>query len=104
MLEAILRIERYAARGEEAFRGDELIQSWMVQNLQVIGEATRVLSQEFRDGHPDMPWSEMIGMRHVLVHEYFGIDLDIVWRVVSAELPMLKRKIDSMLRHPPGPA
>ena len=97
ILEAIERVERYAARGEQAFRRDELIQTWMVRNIQVIGEAARALSQNLRDDHPNIPWSSVIGMRHVLVHDYFDIDLDIVWRVIEQDVPALKRNIRNIL-------
>ena len=99
MLEAIERIEKYATRGETAFRLDELIQSWMVQNIQVIGEAARALSQDFRDEYRDIPWTNIVGMRHVMVHEYFEIDPDIVWEVVSKELPSLKSRLQAMLKN-----
>lgn len=98
ILEAIERVEKYAAHGQETFRRDELIQNWMVRHIQVIGEAARVLSRQFREQHVEIPWSDIIGMRHVMVHEYFGIDLDIVWQVVSADLPDLKRKIEIILK------
>ena len=97
ILEAIERVERYAACGEQAFRRDELIQTWMVRNIQVIGEAARALSQGLRDNHPDIPWSSVIGMRHVLVHDYFEVDLDIVWRVIERDVPALKRSIRNIL-------
>jgi uncharacterized protein with HEPN domain len=97
ILEAMARIDRHAARGEEAFRRDELIQAWMVQHLQIIGEAARALPAPFRDRYRDVPWAEIIGMRHVIVHEYFGIDLDIVWRVVTADLPALRQRIQGIL-------
>lgn len=96
ILEAIERIERYSVRGEEAFRSDELIQGWMTQQIQIIGEAARAISQEVRDRTPDIPWSEIIGMRHVLVHQYFEIDLDIMWQVISADLPKLKAKFQEL--------
>ena len=70
----------------------------MVRHLQVIGEAARTLSQTFREQHSEVPWASIIGMRHVLVHDYFGIDLDIVWRVVNADLPGLKRNIEDVLK------
>ncbi len=98
ILEAIERIEKHIARGEESFRRDELIQNWMLRHLQVIGEAARALSRAFRDQHEEIAWSSIIGMRHVLVHDYFGIDLDIVWRVVNTQLPELKRKIEAILK------
>jgi len=82
MLEAIEKIEKYAALGEGTFRKDELVQNWMLRHVQIIGEAARALPQEFRDQHPSVPWNDIIGMRHVLVHDYFDIDLDIVWGVL----------------------
>jgi uncharacterized protein with HEPN domain len=97
ILEAIQRVEKYAARGQEAFEQDELIQSWMVWHLQVIGEAARGLSEPFRKHHPEIPWAKIIGMRHILVHEYFGIDLGIVWQAISTDLPYLKRMLELAL-------
>jgi uncharacterized protein with HEPN domain len=72
ILEAIGHIDRYAARGREAFEADELIQSWFVRHLQIIGEAARALPEEIRAKMADIPWSKVIGMRHILVHDYFG--------------------------------
>ena len=63
VLEAIERIERYAARGRDAFEGDELLQSWFVRHLQIIGEAVRTLPADVRDRAPDVPWSKIVGMR-----------------------------------------
>lgn len=97
ILEAIARIERYAARGREAFERDELIQNWVVRHLQVIGEAARALPEEKRGLAPEVPWPKMIGMRHILVHDYFGIDTEVVWNVVERDLPGLKREIEKML-------
>ncbi|MBI3077073.1 MAG: DUF86 domain-containing protein [Deltaproteobacteria bacterium] len=94
---AMSRIEKYARSGEEVFRRDELIQNWMVRHLQIIGEAARALSPSLRARYPEIPWSDIIGMRHVLVHDYFGIDLDIVWRVISADIPRLKERIESIV-------
>lgn len=78
ILEAITRIERYAIQGREAFEQNELIQNWFIQHLQIIGEASRVLSATLRDRHPEVPWSNIIGMRNILAHNYFEIDLEIV--------------------------
>ena len=97
MLEAVERIEKYVARGRPAFDQDELIQNWMVQNLQVIGEAARALSPAVRDRHPEMAWSDIIGMRTVLVHHYFEIDVEIVWSAVTNDIPILKRKVQTIL-------
>jgi uncharacterized protein with HEPN domain len=95
--EAIERIERYATRGREAFEQDELIQIWVLYHLQIIGEAARALSPEFTAQHPQTPWPRIVGMRNILVHNYFGVDVSIVWSVVERELPLLKQQVASIL-------
>lgn len=95
--QAIERIERYAARGRTAFEQDELIQNWMLSHIQIIGEASSAISAELRAQYPQVSWRAIIGMRNVLVHHYFGIDLDIVWNVVERNLPDLKRTVTAML-------
>ena len=95
--EAIERIERYSAHGRETFEQDELIQTWVIHHLQVIGEACRSLEPEFREQHAEIPWSQIIGMRHILVHRYFNIDVETVWAVVERDLPELKRQIAAIL-------
>jgi uncharacterized protein with HEPN domain len=98
ILDAIANIERYAVRGRQAFESDELIQNWFVRHLQIIGEAAYALPKELRDQRPDIPWNEIIGMRHILVHDYFVIDIDIVWDAVDRDLPDLKDKVEGLLR------
>jgi uncharacterized protein with HEPN domain len=98
ILEAIERIDRYAVQGKQAFEQNELIQTWFTQNLQIIGEASRSLSSQIRDQYPAIPWTKMIGMRNILTHNYFEIDLDIVWAVVEQELPSLKQAVEAILR------
>jgi len=77
ILDAIVAIERYEPSSRTAFEQNELVQVWFLRHLQVIGEAARALAQETRDRAPDIPWSKIIGMRTILVHNYFEIDLDI---------------------------
>jgi uncharacterized protein with HEPN domain len=96
ILEAMERIEQYSVRGEAAFRSDELIQSWMARQIQIDGEAARSVSQELRERTPDIPWSKIIGIRHVLVHQYFEIDLDIVWQVIKVDLPSFKGRFQEL--------
>ena len=97
MLEAIQRIEKYAGRGRQAFVADELIQTYIVHNLQILGEAAAKIPSDQQREYPNLPWPKMVGMRNVLVHNYFNIDLDIVWQVVETELPALKEKIGRIL-------
>jgi len=98
ILEAIKRVERYAKRGRKAFQTDELIQNWVIHHIQIIGEAAGKLSEAFRKAHTEVPWPQIIKMRHVLVHDYFGIDLEEVWAAVEHDLPDLKRKVNAILR------
>jgi uncharacterized protein with HEPN domain len=97
ILEAIERIERYAARGRAAFEADDLIQVWVLYHLQILGEAARKLSDALRQGHPEVPWAQIIAMRNILVHDYFGLDVVEVWAAVERDIPDLKRKIESIL-------
>ena len=98
MLDAIVRIERYAARGREAFNQDEMIQVWMFHHIQIIGEAAARLGRDFHEAHPEVPWPQIVAMRSVLVHEYFGVDLDQVWQTVERDLPAFKRAIEKLLQ------
>jgi uncharacterized protein with HEPN domain len=92
ILEAIENIERHSCKGRSSFETDELIQVWICAHLQSIGEACSQISSTVREQHQDIPWKKIIGMRNILVHTYFDIDLEIVWNVVISELPALKKK------------
>ena len=95
--EAITRITKYTSQGRVAFDESELVQTWVVHHLEIIGEAARSISPEFKDVHPEIPWKQISGMRNILIHIYFGIDRDIVWAVVERDLPLLKNSIDTLL-------
>jgi uncharacterized protein with HEPN domain len=101
ILEAMERIGKYAAKGKPAFENDELIQNWMVNHIAVIGEACRTLSDDFRAQYAGVPWADIIAMRNILVHHYFGIDKDAVWSVVEKDIPELKFNIESILHELP---
>lgn len=97
ILEAIEKIEQRTCRDIEAFADDEMQQVWVVYHLQIIGEAAHRLSSQLKARHPEVPWEQIIGMRHVLVHGYFAIDLDIVWAVIMKDLPPLESAIQAIL-------
>jgi uncharacterized protein with HEPN domain len=84
-------------RGRDAFRNDELIQTWILHHIQILGEAAARLSDEFQEKHPDIPWFKIIGMRNILIHDYFGIDIEAVWSVVENDLPVLYDQIRRLL-------
>jgi uncharacterized protein with HEPN domain len=78
ILAAIATIDRYRDRDRSAFEQDELLQVWFLRHLQIIGEAVRRLPEEIRHLAPDIPWHKLIGMRNILVHGHFAIELDVV--------------------------
>ena len=95
--DAIMRIESYTAKGRKIFLQETMVQDAVIRNLEVIGEAVRNLSPDFRHRHPKIPWRSITALRNVLIHEYFGVDLEIVWRVVRKRLPTLKRAVETLL-------
>lgn len=95
--EAIENIQKYAARGKDAFSEDELIQTWVLHHIQILGEAAARISDEFQEHHPEIPWFKIVGMRNILVHDYFKIDVDAVWSVVENDLATLYQQIEQIL-------
>ena len=95
--EAIERIQKYAVGGPEALAREELLQTWVVHHLMIIGEACRALSPEFRTKHPAEVWALAAGLRNVIVHEYFGIDLGVVWNVIERDPPALQQRVREIL-------
>ena len=93
ILEAIGNIERRVPNSADEFLGNELLQVWVIHHLQTIGEAVRALSQSLRERHPEVPWTEIIALRNILVHEYFGLNLRQVWMAARKDLPKLKDHI-----------
>jgi uncharacterized protein with HEPN domain len=74
-----------------------LIQDGVIRQLEIIGEASRALSSEFRAQQPDLPWNQIIGLRNRLIHAYFDINLGIIWDIVQADIPPLKAQIHTLL-------
>ena len=75
----------------------------MIHHLQIIGEACRGLSESFRDSHPEVPWGDIMAMRNVLTHVYFGISLEKVWAAVEHDLPELKSHVQKILESAASP-
>src|SRR4051812_8477815 len=97
ILEAIDRVQRHLPPDRQLFDSQELIQTWIVHHLQIIGEASRALSDEFRTKNPQVPWKNIIGMRHILVHNYLTVDLDVVWTAATVHLAPLKAQVENLL-------
>ena len=101
--EALDRIARYTELGRERFEADELVQTWVIHHLQIIGEAARTLSPAVRERYPQVPWMQIVRMRHILAHQYFGVDVELIWSVVEQHLPALRATVSEMLPDPPDP-
>jgi len=98
ILDAISCIEKYTSKGGVSDREDELVETWVIHHLQIIGEAARGLSKSLQKKYKGVPWAEIVGMRNILVHHYFGIETDEVWSTIENDLPDLKRKIFTILK------
>ncbi|MEW6172329.1 MAG: HepT-like ribonuclease domain-containing protein [Bacillota bacterium] len=96
--ECIGRIEKYVVDGKEVFMTSTLIQDAVLRNLQTLAESTQRLSGASKAAHPEVDWYKISGFRNVLVHDYLGVDLERVWKVIERDLPGLKRSIISMLK------
>lgn len=95
--DALQDIESYTSAGREAFFSERMRQDATLRKLQVIGEAVKKLSDDTKSKQPDIPWKQIAGIRDKVIHDYFGIKLEIVWGVVDSDLPRLRRAIHDLL-------
>lgn len=95
--EAIERIRRYTAAGRAAFMADDMIQSAVIRQMEIIGEAARNLSGELRSDERAVPWKKIIGTRDRLIHGYSEVNLDAVWAIVEHDLAQLDREVKRIL-------
>ena len=78
------------------FGGDNNLQLALSYLIQIIGEAARRVSAEFRQSHPKIPWAKIVGMRHRIVHDYIHVDFELVWEVTTADLPTLIKQLEAI--------
>ena len=98
MLQAIERICRYTkGKNFEDFIADDMMYYAVVKNIEILGEASNRLTEEFRQAHPKTPWKQVNGMRNYIVHEYFQVDNNVVWDVITNDLPILEQQIKEYL-------
>ena len=96
-------IGKTAGVTREAYDRDENLRLALTHLVQVIGEAARQVSRSFSDEHPEIPWTDIIGMRHKVVHDYLGVDEDIVWQVATDDLPKLIPTLERLTAPPSTP-
>ena len=78
----------------DAFLEDIKSQDAIIRNIEILGEAVKLLSDETRNKYPDIPWKDIAGTRDKLIHDYFGVNIDVVWSIVKNDIPMLNKEID----------
>jgi uncharacterized protein with HEPN domain len=104
ILDAIEDIQQYASVSRESFMADRMRQDAVVRKLEIIGEAVKQLPDATKNRSPAVPWRKIAGIRDRLIHDYFRVDLDLIWTVVDRELPSLQAAIRGLLEEPPPSA
>ncbi|MCH8569046.1 MAG: DUF86 domain-containing protein [Balneolales bacterium] len=98
ILESIEHIQRFLEGvSEEDFYENVEKQDAVLRRLEIIGEAVKHLPEEIRDKHPDIPWRQIAGMRDIIIHEYFGVTLDMIWVVATEDIHDLKAKVEEII-------
>ncbi len=97
-MESIEKIEEYTSNvDEEEFYENSFVQDAVLRRLEIIGEAVKNIPEDFRTKYPDIPWRQIAGMRDILIHAYFGVNLRRIWKVIKEDIPELKLKILKIL-------
>jgi uncharacterized protein with HEPN domain len=97
VLDAIKKIESYVSVGRIGFMSTSHWQGAIIRQLEIMGEATKRLSNNLRPRHTEVPWRRIAGLRDVLIHDYFGVDLAAVWEIIQKDLPKLKGSVEGIL-------
>ncbi|MDP2912306.1 MAG: DUF86 domain-containing protein [Candidatus Omnitrophota bacterium] len=96
---AIKKIEKYTkGLSLKKLKKDDLVVDGVVRNLEIIGEAVKNIPSHIKDKHPDVEWKKISGLRDILAHEYFGIDLEILWDIIKNKFPDFKKEISRLLK------
>lgn len=97
IIKSIDKIEQYVDDMTMAqFSKNEMVIDAVVRNLEIIGEASKHIPVSIQRSHPEIPWSQMNGMRNILIHEYFGVDIKTVWHTAKKHLPALKKQLETI--------
>lgn len=99
---SVQAVEKLRGKSREAFEADDNLRLALTHLIQMIGEAARRVDAESRQRYPQIPWSDVIGMRHKIVHDYLDVDFDVVWEVVTTDLPELITQLRPIVPPAPG--
>ncbi|HCU25381.1 MAG TPA: DUF86 domain-containing protein, partial [Deltaproteobacteria bacterium] len=94
----VQKIEEYVQGDSSSFFSDSMMQDAILRNFEVIGEAAKNLSENFKKEYSQVPWKKIAGFRDVLIHDYMGVDLSEVWNIIEQNLPDLKQEIGNLLK------
>ncbi|MGC8878887.1 MAG: DUF86 domain-containing protein [Anaerolineae bacterium] len=98
MLAAIAKIERYTSGLDfDSFEANDMVVDAVVRNLEIIGEAARHIPEHLRQQYAEVNWQRVVGFRNIVIHEYFDVDLEIVWVIATKQLPALQQALQAML-------
>ena len=99
MLNSLELIEKYlSGKSKEEFLTSVQLQDAVIRRLEIIGEAVKNLPEDVVKDFPDLPWKQIAGMRDILIHQYFGVDLDLTWEVIQVEMTKLHPKLKTILK------
>lgn len=97
--DACVAVQEYVADiSEDDFRSSKEKQDAVVREIEIIGEAVRNLPEELKKSNPEVPWNLISSMRNFLIHEYFSVDLDLVWNTATFEIPRLREKVEKIIK------
>jgi len=90
-------VAQFVTEGKSVFLGDRKTQNAVIRELEIIGEAVKNLSSRFREAHSQIPWGKIAGMRDKMIHEYFGVNLELVWQTAERDIPVLLKEVEMAL-------
>lgn len=94
--EAITEIENYTRNVDlSEFKGNSMIKFASIKQIEIIGEAAKNISDQTKEKFPGIEWKQIAGLRNILVHEYFGVDADLIWQIIQVDIPELKSKLST---------
>ncbi len=97
MLERIQLTYTFTSEGRETFMSSRLIQEAVLRNLEIIGEAARVISEDFRLKHPEIPWKQIGAFRNFVIHVYWSVKLERIWQIIEVDLPILQAQVIQLI-------
>lgn len=100
ILEVTERIEKYSKGFTlEKMKKDSLVVDGVVRNLEIIGEAAKNVPAHIKERYSDIEWRKIAGLRDILAHEYFGVDLEVLWDIIEHKMPILKKQVAGILKN-----